>query len=853
MTTQLVPTLTNMVTSVRNIMDGYRMGPMRALAQEPVQNSKDAAINGRPARVEYRLHRRQQSGAGGVYMLTITDSNTSGLQGPIPPRSDTVKGDYLAEGENWAAFEGMGYTKKSSEESLGSRGQGKAAYLYHSILPQVSASSGQERMIMLYDTLLANNEYRLGMRYAKPSDVVQNPPLSGDEARRVVRESYTEHGLEINLMLEPLTQVGTRVIMPFLSTTAVEAFRSGELLKWLQRCWWRAVQTGLTIDLVDENGARDTVTVPSWWQDEPWKMSTPGLRAEENIKVLGALKIKRIVLFYDESLSETDIDGSDPQFWGVQLLRGQQWIETLGSNTLGDYIPRDKRPGFRGFVEFDKRTERVLRSAEGTQHEHFDLRVTGVKALVNAIEEKVRKFAEEQNWANLASVRPAPGSEVDAAMDFLRFMNPKARRDSGNGRGSSEASKPMMDLPRADRWECDLSLDFPVADSARVDWGQYLRNVEARVRLDPPRDLAPSSVSLELEYADGRAAVVPIGNRELQLWNGEAIVRFGDFQVITGRSAHGKLQCAQRGKYQLTARVETNGTQVVKTTRTFYVGEEPPAYDSNPYTISISLENHTTRQERRRINNGDTIGVQISIKNHTPEPQTLILDASLGASTLVKEEQVQADGTAPGATPVPVAGFQQQIVVNPTTQDERQSVTLEEGIHTLNADLLLNGEVVAHAGRRVHVEVDPSREQGWPPFAIEQIDGGQHPRWQFNKDKQDDWRLQYPPSYPLHRALAANPSRNGSQFSGVSAFVIDVCAEGIIEWVMEPLDAGDSSRLDELLDGRREPADAALWDIYCEKMRELGRLRRSQEQVGKYGQLVRECAALSLSLFEGRM
>ena len=40
MTSQFVPTVTNMVTIVRNIIEGYGMGPIRALAQEPVQNSQ---------------------------------------------------------------------------------------------------------------------------------------------------------------------------------------------------------------------------------------------------------------------------------------------------------------------------------------------------------------------------------------------------------------------------------------------------------------------------------------------------------------------------------------------------------------------------------------------------------------------------------------------------------------------------------------------------------------------------------------------------------------------------------------------------------------------------------------------
>ena len=46
--------------------------------------------------------------------------------------------------------------------------------------------------------------------------------------------------------------------------------------------------------------------------------------------------------------------------------------------------------------------------------------------------------------------------------------------------------------------------------------------------------------------------------------------------------------------------------------------------------------------------------------------------------------------------------------------------------------------------------------------------------------------------------------------------------------------------------------DLDRWEDYREKLWEIASLRRSQEQVDNYGQLVRECAALSLSLFEER-
>ena len=159
--------------------------------------------------------------------------------------------------------------------------------------------------------------------------------------------------------LDPLNSVGTRIIVPHLSPEAVGAFRSGELNQWLQRCWWRAVQTGMSIDIVDEHGNVQSVAVPSWWQNEPWRNGERGVKLYNNLVIDEYLKIKRIVLLYDESLSEPDIEDIPPQFCGVQLLRGQQWIETLGQE-LSDYIPRDKRLGFRGFVEFDRRTDRIL-------------------------------------------------------------------------------------------------------------------------------------------------------------------------------------------------------------------------------------------------------------------------------------------------------------------------------------------------------------------------------------------------------------------------------------------------------------------------------------------------------------
>ena len=80
----------NMVQEVRNIIEGYKMGPLQALAQDPVQNSYDAGHPSRmsPIGVEYQLHRRDFESEQQIYLLTITDWNTTGLRGPALSQND---------------------------------------------------------------------------------------------------------------------------------------------------------------------------------------------------------------------------------------------------------------------------------------------------------------------------------------------------------------------------------------------------------------------------------------------------------------------------------------------------------------------------------------------------------------------------------------------------------------------------------------------------------------------------------------------------------------------------------------------------------------------------------------------
>ena len=52
----------NNVSDVLNTIDSYQSGSVRALAQDPPQNSADARRNGMKVEVAYRVHHREDAG-----------------------------------------------------------------------------------------------------------------------------------------------------------------------------------------------------------------------------------------------------------------------------------------------------------------------------------------------------------------------------------------------------------------------------------------------------------------------------------------------------------------------------------------------------------------------------------------------------------------------------------------------------------------------------------------------------------------------------------------------------------------------------------------------------------------------
>lgn len=821
-----------MVQSVKNTINGYKMGPIRALAQEPVQNSKDAKLGDR-VDVEYRLHARGHNPID--YLLTVTDRGTKGLGGRILSGAEVAsRGNVFNEGEDWAAFEGHGYTKVN-QDALGSRGEGKSAFLYHSdAYGTDKARWNTRRMVMLYDTLLPDGQYRLGIRYAKPNDGFRDPPFVDDEARELVKSAIfdVDDDLSVQLRLEPLDCVGTRVIVPRLSMEAIEAIRNGDLEKWLQMCWWRAIQVDdIQITIIDDTGSSRTIAVPSWWKNEPWRDEFDDSAVEYvNIALPSypGFKIKRVVLFHDENLEAHKrlYSNKDPEFDGVQLMRGTQWIETLGiPQDFGTLIPDEFRAGFRGFAEFDLALDRELRkdNYERPQHDDFLRTQPLVRAVIAAVQECVKQFSERQGWTDTKdSQKEATTREIRVAEEiFSTFAQPKSDNPinkGGNGVGGT-------------KWDASFQVDYPNDQTTRVDWGQTVSAVYVSCQTNPPMDYGRVKIDLELEDPVGVKSVLASERVDLKE-DGTAWVDFGDFPVIKGRSNNPHLHCPEDGRYLLSATISSVDANVKRVSRRLFVQTDPPTPPpKQPITASIRVIN-LDNLERTRINAGERFAIEISAKNRNNYISDVLVDASLVArelpgnllesvdapksEILASRLPVQLPINRTGESPVPITIVNKTLRMFddvPDTEPDTPYLVAAPGLHDVRVDLrdADSGEPITSRSTAIHFEHDPPNKGNQIPFVLKRREESQNdlpspadPSWWLERpqDLSEPLYLFYSASHHLYKIAQHADQGSGRQRRGTTSFIREICADALVDWMHDGYVNGDETRYDLITDRR---------------------------------------------------
>lgn len=774
----------NNVVDVINTIEAYGCGPIRALAQDPPQNSLDARRNkGKVVHVIYSLIERSTPDGEKMKILTITDSGTTGLDGPILSNADLTEREHrlgtleIGQDENWAAFEANRYTK-TGQEKLGSRGQGKYAYLYHSRHPV--SQGGADQMIILYDTLTTNEsntkEYRLGVRYHNPATKVIEPPFLGKEAEGIISTSYEDDHFNIPLQLEPLTQLGTRIIIPFLSNEALEAIQNGELLHWLQSEWWRAIQKGdLRITLVDEiMGSLEEVSVLDRWNNEPWRRRGSDYFIKENIdlpsrdkKDKASWRIKRIVLSAGDQID--DLEDYPAQFNGIQLLRGGQWIVTLDPKEYLDLIPKEDRSGFCGFVEFEQKLEGELRAIEKPAHDGFDGRKPLYKEIKNVINGFVEKFSIEQGWFEETSrYDPRQDDLITKITGILGIWK----------------SPPPPEV-NSKNWSCVVK-----ANERSYSWGEKV-SISAICYGESAMKGKMIWFQPSLIKPDG--TIIDLPDNSSQRLNGR-----NEERSSAGATFNELLiqvpMFKETGRYKVAVDCYVDSDKVVTGSCSFYVNEEPPM---PPQGVFVRIVASNKNSGKKEIPLNGELFWETYVRNNTENPIIGNLYVTIeDQPEILMIERVSIDGVAleERAQPVIFSGMRKVKELN-----------LKEGKHKVLVSVDdADGKTLASSYDIIVIgEGDDTQQEPELPFELYEEEDKQWPRWELQEPRRssDEYMLIYSGKNRIYQTLRDSHRKYGNKYPAEN-YMMEIYCEAIIEWAYcEFTSKGDEGRLQSLIDG----------------------------------------------------
>jgi hypothetical protein len=337
----------NYIMICNNIADSYPDGVPHGLQKDAIQNAVDAGKGRGAVKVEFRL---VENGKG--RFLTITDTGTSGLTGPVLDVDDYEED--FPENFHWARFESFAFTK-DNPDAIGARGQGKFIFL-----------RAARDYTMYYDTLRDDDVYRVGATKATRTGCPILPADEPWEGKRGAEELMEKCGLE------PLRAVGTRVIIVDPIDELLEQMANGEFLRAIQETWFREIEKRRLEILVGDGNDRTEVGLPA-----PYPLPTTdtndhktwilGKDYEDDRIRIATGEHYRVKRFHAVYLNK----GTVPEdMQGVAIVHNGMKIASLQMTSA----PPQVRERVTGYIEFDRELDHVLRKGENQNPNHYDLK-----------------------------------------------------------------------------------------------------------------------------------------------------------------------------------------------------------------------------------------------------------------------------------------------------------------------------------------------------------------------------------------------------------------------------------------------------------------------------------------------
>ncbi len=541
---------TNYIAICDNLADTYPNSIAHGLQKDAIQNAVDA----RKGRQRVRIHFELLENDKGKF-LSITDSNTIGLTGPVLYDSESYKED-LPVDYHWARFESFAFTK-TDPDAIGARGQGKFIFL--------RASSNYT---MYYDTLRDDGIYRVGATKATMTECPILPPEDSDPWEGSLGESE----LHERCGLSPISKVGSRIIIEDPIAEVLEELEDGSFVDAIEETWFRAIEKRTLEVLITNAGKTRTAKLPTPYPlpDEDtedvktWILGTD--ISEDSITVSSQnYRIKNFRAAYHDTRNPIDDSGQ-----GIAIIHNGMKICNIKMSSA----PPNVQERLAGFIEFDQKLERELRKGDNQNPNHYNLRWR--RALPHQIKSYVQEQLDAFGLSKLGlgtdprevKKRKRSNAEDWAMRQLLRHAQDL---DLFGAKGTVFPRRETPETPPKALGVSINNFSFPDPQIApRINWGQAFQDITTTAYNRTGDDL---EVSVLTQVLHGDSVVVqPIERQDLTLSSGEKVKSNAfDIEIL-------EYEYPAPGMYRISVSlmsIET-GDRLDRVTRKFWVEQDPP-------------------------------------------------------------------------------------------------------------------------------------------------------------------------------------------------------------------------------------------------------------------------------------
>ena len=538
-------TVRNWPEDVKAVVDGYRTftSISHAVQKDAIQNGWSARKfkKGKGWQFTFELLETKDK----KYLL-MTDKGTTGLTGRVLTPEE-YEND-LDSVEKWGRFEGVAFTQPREDNTLGSRGRGKFIFV----------GASKENTI-LYDTYREDGVYRFGFRTVIKTESPVAAYNNGQGRKKLIEMTGEA--------IQPLSFVGTRVIIVNPVEELIEDIKKGYFLRYIGETWWEIIlKFGVTIK-VKIGEMEKVVSIPEDFnlKIEDSKKYKIWYKKNQIIPVnIGKIQVKNLHMIYNnDNIVSNDIRG-------IAIQRDGMKICTIEPKYMGKEIAER----LYGYINFESDTEEKLLEDEGIEHYSYDFRRIFPGAIKRFIEDEIMKFAKEKLGYITDSREIRRQQHRNAERRALIAINKFANiLGIGVGPGVIHNDRAGGErIPKKVYIQMD-ELSLPHINDLRVNYGEAVKNIKIKIVNNDIRDIY-IRVKYFLRFYDKILKVFLECDTKVNSKN--TTETFGPFEEIFIESIY-----PDKGKYTIVAKIvslmdEDKGVELDYKTKSFYLEEDPP-------------------------------------------------------------------------------------------------------------------------------------------------------------------------------------------------------------------------------------------------------------------------------------